>query len=159
MGAFYEFIEDTDVELWGVEAAGMGADTDQHCLALGKGTEGILHGARQFLIQDENRNIHETYSISAGLDYPGVGPELCHLKSIHRLLTGGATDDEAIRGCLELGRSEGIIPALETSHAVAFALNLAKTFKEDDILVINISGHGGKDIERLIPKMEAMDLE
>ena len=103
MGAFYNFIEDLDVELCGVEAGGLGMELGQHCIALGKGSKGILHGARQFLLQDEYRNVQLTHSISAGLDYPGVGPELCYLKSIHRLTTASVTDQEAIDACFELG--------------------------------------------------------
>lgn len=150
MGAFYNFIEDTEVELWGVEGAGLGIESGKHCVALGTGTEGIFQGARQLLLQDENRNIHPTHSISAGLDYPGVGPELCYLKEIHRVKSGYITDDEAIAACYELARNEGIIPALESSHAVAYALQLAKTMDSDDIIVINLSGHGGKDIEQIV---------
>jgi tryptophan synthase beta chain len=156
MGAFYEFLEDPDVDLYGVEAAGLGADTDKHALTLGKGTEGILHGAQQYLLQDKDRNILESYSISAGLDYPGVGPELCYLKSIHRLLMGSASDKEALQACFDLSRYEGIIPALESSHALAFGFNMAKMMKEDEIMVINLSGHGGKDINILIENMEFM---
>jgi tryptophan synthase beta chain len=157
MGTFYDFIEDENVQLYGVEAAGIGNEMGQHCMSLGKGAEGILHGARQYLLQDEHGNVADTHSISAGLDYPGVGPELCHLKKIHRLYTGGATDKEAIEACIELSRMEGIIPALESSHAVAFGLNLARTMKRDDILVINVSGQGGKDIETLIKQLELME--
>ena len=150
MGAFYEFIEDKNTELWGVEAGGLGLDSGKHCLAANNGKEGIFQGSRQLLLQDENHNIMGTHSISAGLDYPGVGPEICHLKSMHRLLMGSATDKEAINACYELSRSEGIIPALESSHAIAHGLNLAKTLDKDKIIVINLSGHGGKDIEQII---------
>jgi len=153
MGSFYSFIEDEPVELYGVEAAGLGPATGKYSLKLSKGTEGVLHGSRQFLLQDENRNIQETYSISAGLDYPGVGPEVCYLKSIHRLMNGSVTDREALQGCLQLSRTEGIIPALESSHAVAFGIKLAQYYGQHDpnkIVVINLSGQGGKDIETLI---------
>ncbi len=150
MGAFYEFIEDKNTELWGVEAGGLGLDSGKHCLAANNGKEGIFQGSRQLLLQDENHNIMGTHSISAGLDYPGVGPEICHLKSMHRLLMGSATDKEAINACYELSRLEGIIPALESSHAIAHGLNLAKTLDKDKIIVINLSGHGGKDIEQII---------
>ncbi|UYP47038.1 Tryptophan synthase beta chain [Candidatus Lokiarchaeum ossiferum] len=154
MGAFYEFIDKEEVELWGVEAAGKGSQTDHHALALQKGTDGILHGARQLLIQDENRNIQESYSISAGLDYPGVGPELCYLKAINRLKLSYITDTEAIDACLTLTHTEGIIPALESSHAIAFGLQIAEKMTPNEILVINLSGHGGKDIETLMQNME-----
>ncbi len=153
MGAFYNFIEDTDVELWAIEAAGKGKDTNEHALALGKGIEGILHGAQQFLIQDSERNIEDSYSISAGLDYPGVGPELCYLKTINRLKIDGISDQEALEACIELCRTEGIIPALESSHAVAYAFKLAKEKTKDDIIIINLSGHGGKDVQTIIKQM------
>ncbi|HME55548.1 MAG TPA: tryptophan synthase subunit beta [Candidatus Lokiarchaeia archaeon] len=147
MGAFYDLIEDPEVELWGVEAAGEGIDTGKHAASLNKGTEGILHGAYQLLLQDHERNVLETHSISAGLDYPGVGPELCHLKDIGRLSLASAMDAEALDAFFQLSRSEGIIPALESSHAVAFANKLAKEYSEDDVMVINISGSGGKDMD------------
>lgn len=154
MGAFYNFIEDECVKLYGIEGAGKGANTKYHSLALNTGTEGILHGSRQYLLQDENRNILESYSISAGLDYPGVGPELCHLKSIGRIHVDYITDKEALDACIELSRLEGIIPALESSHAIAFGLKYALKVKEKDSIVINLSGHGGKDIDRIIPSLE-----
>jgi len=150
MGTFYNFIEDEQTELWGIEAGGLGVDSGKHCLAVGEGKEGIFQGCKQFLLQDVNRNINPTHSISAGLDYPGAGPEICHLKSIHRLLAGNATDKEAINACKELSVEEGIIPALESSHAIAHGLKLARTMNEKQIIVINLSGHGGKDIEQII---------
>ena len=155
-GAFYDFIEDPEVELWGVEAAGEGIDTGQHAASLNKGTEGILHGAYQLLLQDDERNVLETHSISAGLDYPGVGPELCNLKDIKRLSLAYATDAEALDAFFQLSRTEGIIPALESSHAVAFANKLAKEYSEDDVMVINISGSGGKDMD-IIMKERGLD--
>lgn len=155
-GAFYDFIEDPEVELWGVEAAGEGIDTGQHAASLNKGTEGILHGAYQLLLQDHERNVLETHSISAGLDYPGVGPELCFLKDIKRLSLAYATDAEALDAFFQLSRSEGIIPALESSHAVAFANKLAKDYSKDDVMVINISGSGGKDMD-IVMKERGLD--
>jgi len=146
-GAFYDFIEDADVELWGVEAAGEGIETGKHAASLNKGTEGILHGALQLLLQDNERNVIETHSISAGLDYPGVGPELCLLKDLGRLSLAYATDEEALDAFYELSRAEGIIPALESSHAVAYAKKLAKNYSDKDVMVINISGSGGKDMD------------
>lgn len=146
-GAFYQFIEDTDVELWGVEAAGKGFETGKHAASLAKGSEGVLHGAMQLLLQDHERNVLETHSISAGLDYPGVGPELCNLKDMRRLSLASATDEEAIDAFLYFSRAEGIIPALESSHAIAFARKLAKDYSADDVLVINVSGSGGKDMD------------
>ncbi|WP_457557227.1 tryptophan synthase subunit beta [Candidatus Harpocratesius sp.] len=151
IGAFYEFIENPNVELYGIEAAGKGANTDFHSLALNRGIEGILHGSRQLLLQDKNRNILNSYSISAGLDYPGVGPELCYLKSIGRINTDYINDTEAIKSFIELSRMEGIIPALESSHAIAFGLKLASKLDENNVIVINLSGQGAKDIERVIP--------
>ncbi|MHA1682919.1 MAG: tryptophan synthase subunit beta [Promethearchaeota archaeon] len=147
MGAFYHFIEDTGVELWAVEAAGRGFDTPEHALALNRGVEGILHGSREFVIQDGDGNVLESYSISAGLDYPGVGPELCYLKEIGRLSLGHASDDEALEAFKLLSHSEGIIPALESSHAISYAQKLASDYDEDDVMVINLSGHGGKDLD------------
>jgi tryptophan synthase beta chain len=146
MGAFYPFIEEEGVDLCAAEAAGEGAETDHHALSLSHGTEGIFQGARQMLLQDSNRNIVESYSVAAGLDYPGKGPELCFLQSLGRLKTGQVTDDEALHACIELGRSEGIIPALESSHAVAYGLRIAQSMSPDGIVVINVSGEGGKDV-------------
>ncbi|MFX0099499.1 MAG: tryptophan synthase subunit beta [Candidatus Hodarchaeota archaeon] len=147
IGAFYEFIEDLNVELWGVEAAGKGFDSDEHALALNKGDEGILHGAHELLLQDEDGNPQESYSISAGLDYPGSGPELCYLKEIGRLSLGSATDDETLEAFKLLSHIEGIIPALESSHAIAYAEKLASSYAKDDVMIINLSGHGGKDLD------------
>ncbi|MHA1699401.1 MAG: pyridoxal-phosphate dependent enzyme, partial [Promethearchaeota archaeon] len=156
IGSFYSFIEDMEVELWGVEAAGKGADLFENALALNKGTEGILHGARELLLQDEDGNVRESYSISAGLDYPGVGPELCYLKEIGRLSLGYATDDESLSAFKTLARLEGIIPALESSHAIAWARKLARNFERDDIMVINLSGHGGKDLDVALKSLGMM---
>lgn len=153
MGAFYPFIDDLDVELYGIEGAGKGPESNQHSLALNKGTEGILHGSRQYLLQDENRNILESYSISAGLDYPGVGPELCYLRDTGRIQNDYITDKEAIAACIELSRCEGIIPALESSHAIAYGMKLAKEMGSKRAIVINLSGHGGKDIEQIIQNL------
>jgi tryptophan synthase beta chain len=160
MGAFYPFIEDENVQLYGVESAGFGPQTGHHALALGRGTQGVLHGARQFLLQDENHNIKESYSIAAGLDYPGVGPEVCYLKSTHRLMNGSVSDNEALQGCLLLAQNEGIIPALESSHAVAFGLRLAQYYAKHDptaVVVINVSGQGGKDIGTYVSHLSAIE--
>ncbi len=146
MGAFYHFIEDTDVALWGIEAAGKGDNTSMNALSLNRGTDGVLHGAQELVLQDDDGNIHESYSISAGLDYPGVGPELCYLKEIGRLSLGMASDAEALDAFQLLARTEGIIPALESSHAIAYTRHLAKRASTDDVFVINLSGHGGKDL-------------
>jgi len=154
MGAFHEFIEDMEVDLWGVEAAGKGSETQEHALALNKGEDGILHGARELVLQDTDGNIKESYSISAGLDYPGAGPELCYLKEIKRLNLGMASDKETMEAFLNLSRTEGIIPALESSHALAYAKKLSENYSDNDIMVINLSGHGGKDLGIVLNELE-----
>lgn len=153
MGAFYDFIEDFTVELHAVEAAGRGESSGEHALALNAGTEGILHGAREFLIQDEYGNPQESYSISAGLDYPGVGPELCFLAENGRLKLGKVTDGEALDAFKYLSKREGIMPALESSHALAHALKLAREGNAGDTIVVNLSGHGGKDLDIILDKL------
>lgn len=147
MGMFYPFIEDEDVKLYGVEAAGSGVDTDRHAATLTKGSVGILHGSMMYLLQDEAGQIEEAHSISAGLDYPGVGPEHSHLKDIERVEYSSITDKEALEAFQLLSRTEGIIPALESSHAVAQAIKLAQGMSEDETLVICLSGRGDKDVE------------
>ncbi len=147
MGMFYPFIKDESVRLIGVEAAGMGTDTDKHAASLTKGTPGVLHGALMYLLQDEDGQIQEAHSISAGLDYPGVGPEHSYLKDSGRAQYESITDEEAMEGLKRLCKLEGIIPALESSHAVAYALKLAPQMKEDEGLVICLSGRGDKDVE------------
>ncbi|MBD3212751.1 MAG: tryptophan synthase subunit beta [Candidatus Lokiarchaeota archaeon] len=145
IGSFYEFIDD-DVDLYGVEAAGKGKETGKHSIALGLGRKGVLHGALQYLLQDEYGNILETHSISAGLDYPGVGPEHCHLKEKHRLMIGEATDLEALAAFKKLSLLEGIIPALESSHALAYLEKIKEKFSNEDIVIVNLSGSGSKDL-------------
>lgn len=147
IGAFYDFINDDGVKLIGVEAAGEGKDTDKHSIALGLGRRGVLHGAMQYLLQNEYGNIIETHSISAGLDYPGVGPEHCYLKELDRLRVGEATDSETLEAFKRLSMMEGIIPALESSHALAYLEKIRDEFKKDDIVVINLSGSGSKDLD------------
>jgi len=147
IGAFYDFINDEGVKLIGVEAAGEGKDTDKHSIALGLGRRGVLHGAMQYLLQNEYGNIMETHSISAGLDYPGVGPEHCYLKELDRLRVGEATDSETLESFKRLSIMEGIIPALESSHALAYLEKIRNEFKKDDIVVINLSGSGSKDLD------------
>ncbi len=154
IGSFYRYLEHKEIDIWAVEAAGLGEETEKHALALGKGVETDFQGAHQYCLQDDEGKVKESYSIAAGLDYPGVGPELCHLASVHRLKKGSVTDQEAVDAILELGKSEGILPAVESSHAVAFALKLAETLTEDDIILVNLSGHGGKDIERVLERLE-----
>jgi tryptophan synthase beta chain len=149
MGIFYPYIDVPDVRLIGVEAAGHGLDTGEHAAPLTATKDsaiGVLHGNRTYLMQDEDGNIIETHSISAGLDYPGVGPEHAWLKDIERAEYVGITDDEAMSAFHSLCRTEGIIPALESSHALAHAEKMAKTMGKDEIILVNLSGRGDKDI-------------
>ena len=146
MGIFYPYIEHEGTRLIGVEAAGQGLESGKHSASLTKGSPGVLHGNRTYLLQDENGQITETHSISAGLDYPGVGPEHAYLKDIGRAEYVGITDDEALQAFHRLCRTEGIIPALESSHAVAHAMKLAPTMRPDQHLLVNLSGRGDKDI-------------
>jgi len=146
IGLFYPYINNNDVRMFGVEAAGKGVDTKQHAATLLKGTPGVLHGNRTYLIQDENGQIIETHSVSAGLDYPGVGPEHAWLKDIGRAEYVAITDDEALKSFHDLCRYEGIMPALESSHALAYAAKYAPTLSNDQILLVNLSGRGDKDM-------------
>ena len=147
MGIFYPYIDEKNVRLIGVEAAGLGMETGKHAAPLTANSPvGVLHGNRTYLMQDENGQIIETHSISAGLDYPGVGPEHAWLKDIHRAEYVAITDDEALQAFHTLCRMEGIIPALESSHALAYAAKLAPTMARDQVLLVNLSGRGDKDI-------------
>jgi len=146
MGIFYPYIEHKDVQLIGVEAAGDGLDTGRHAASLTGGSPGVLHGNRTYLLQDENGQIIETHSVSAGLDYPGVGPEHAWLKDIGRAQYVPITDDEALKAFHDCCRIEGIIPALESSHAIAYACKLAPTLPKDKLLLVNLSGRGDKDM-------------
>lgn len=146
MGIFYPYIAYDNVRLIGVEAAGQGLDSGKHAASLSAGSPGVLHGNRTYLLQDDNGQITETHSVSAGLDYPGVGPEHAYLKDIGRAEYVGITDAEALEAFHRLCRTEGIIPALESSHAVAYAMKLAATMKPDQHLLVNLSGRGDKDI-------------
>ncbi|NCW99142.1 MAG: tryptophan synthase subunit beta, partial [Betaproteobacteria bacterium] len=146
MGIFYDYIPDEGVRLIGVEAAGDGLDTVRHAASLQRGIPGVLHGNRTYLLQDENGQIQETHSLSAGLDYPGVGPEHAWLKDSGRASYVGATDAEALAAFHDCCRIEGIIPALETSHALAHAAKLAPTLAKDQIILVNLSGRGDKDL-------------
>jgi len=152
MGIFYPYIEHKDVKLIGVEAAGHGMDSGMHAASLTRGTPGVLHGNRTYLLQDEDGQIIETHSISAGLDYPGVGPEHAWLKDIQRAQYVGITDDEALAAFHNLCRFEGIIPALESSHALAYAAKLAPTLPKDKVLLVNLSGRGDKDMHTVAEK-------
>ena len=146
MGLFYPYIEHENVRLIGVEAAGQGLATGKHAASLSAGSPGVLHGTRTYLLQDANGQITETHSVSAGLDYPGVGPEHAYLKDIGRAEYVSITDDEAMAAFHRLCLTEGIIPALESSHAVAHAMKMAATMKADQHLLVNLSGRGDKDI-------------
>jgi len=146
MGIFYPYIDHVDVKLIGVEAAGEGIETGRHAASLMGGSPGVLHGNRTYLLQDEDGQIIETHSISAGLDYPGVGPEHAWLKDVQRAEYVGITDKEALQAFHDLCRMEGIIPALESSHALAYACKLAPTLPKDKILLVNLSGRGDKDM-------------
>jgi tryptophan synthase beta chain len=146
MGLFFPYISNTKVRLIGVEAAGEGLATGKHAASLCAGKPGVLHGNRTYLLQDANGQITETHSISAGLDYPGVGPEHAWLKDNKRAEYVAVTDAEALNAFHELCRCEGIIPALESAHAVAYAMKLARTLPKDAILLVNLSGRGDKDM-------------
>ena len=146
MGIFYPYIDHADTRLIGVEAAGEGIDSGRHSASLQRGSPGVLHGNRTYILQDDNGQVTETHSISAGLDYPGVGPEHAYLKDIGRAEYVGITDQEALQAFHYLCRTEGIIPALESSHAVAYAMKLAKTMRADQSILVNLSGRGDKDI-------------
>jgi tryptophan synthase beta chain len=149
MGAFHAFIDDVGVELIGVEAAGAGLDTGRHAASLSRGTPGILHGALSYLLQDESGQVHPAHSISAGLDYPGVGPEHAHLKRTGRAEYVAVTDDEALNGFELLSRLEGIVPALETAHAVAWIASQAGRWTADEPVLLCVSGRGDKDVAQV----------
>ena len=158
MGMFYDFIEDKEVKIYGVEAAGYGIETGKHAAAF-QGQEGVIHGMKTFLLQDKDGNITPAHSISAGLDYPGVGPEHAYLHSIGRVNYVSVTDDEALEGFKILTLEEGIMPALESSHAIAYAMKLAPTMKKDEILVVNLSGRGDKDIHTVASHLGGLENE
>ncbi|HUH39650.1 MAG TPA: tryptophan synthase subunit beta [Castellaniella sp.] len=146
MGIFHPYIDQPEVRLIGVEAAGEGLDTDRHAASLSRGVVGVLHGNRTYLLQDSNGQIMETHSISAGLDYPGVGPEHAWLKESGRAEYVGVTDQEALAAFHDCCRIEGIMPALESAHAIAHAIKLAPTLSADKIILVNLSGRGDKDM-------------
>lgn len=146
IGMFADFIDEPSVKLVGVEPAGKGVHTTEHGAAIGKGTKGILHGAYSYIMQDNDGQIEESYSVSAGLDYPAVGPQHAYLSDIGRAEYVSVTDDEALNAFQILSRKEGIIPALESSHALAHALNMADEAEEETIIVVNLSGRGDKDL-------------
>ncbi|NLY10519.1 MAG: tryptophan synthase subunit beta [Firmicutes bacterium] len=146
MGLFYPFINDTEVKLCGVEAGGLGLDTSKHAATISKGSPGVIHGMMTYLLQDTEGQIIPVHSISAGLDYPGVGPEHAYLYQKGRAQYNAITDSEALEAFQFLSRIEGIIPALESAHAIAYAKKLAPTTSKDDLIVVNLSGRGDKDV-------------
>jgi tryptophan synthase beta chain len=146
MGLFYTFVNNPEVKLLGVEAAGLGVDTDKHAASISAGAPGVLHGNKTYLLQDDDGQIQHAHSISAGLDYPGVGPEHAHLNDIERAEYVAVTDDEALAAFQKLTRLEGIIPALESAHAIAQVIKLAPTLAADKIILVCLSGRGDKDI-------------
>ncbi|QUH30503.1 tryptophan synthase subunit beta [Vallitalea guaymasensis] len=157
IGLFHEFNSYEEVELIGVEAAGKGVDTDLHAATMALGREGVVHGMNTIFIQDDEGNISPVYSISAGLDYPGVGPEHAHLKDIGRARYESITDDEAVNAFLYLSQTEGIIPAIESSHAIAYTMKFAPTLDKDKIIIVNLSGRGDKDVEAIESYLKAND--
>ncbi|UJL46883.1 tryptophan synthase subunit beta [Virgibacillus sp. NKC19-16] len=154
IGMFYPFIEDQNVKLFGVEAGGAGLETGNHAATLSNGNTGILHGTLSHLLQDSDGQIKEAFSISAGLDYPGVGPEHSHLHKTERVQYVSITDEEALDAFQYLSKTEGIIPALESAHAVSYAMKLAKEMDKDQTLVICLSGRGDKDVEQVKDRLE-----
>jgi len=153
MGLFHPFLDDKGIRMFGVEAAGHGIDTDKHAASLTGGRPGVLHGNRTYLLQDKEGQITEAHSISAGLDYPGIGPEHSWLKEKGRVDYVSATDDEAVAAFQLLCKLEGIIPALESSHAVAYVTKLAPTLPKDNLLVVNLSGRGDKDVPQIAERL------
>jgi len=157
MGLFYPFIEDTDVQMFGVEAAGRGIETGEHAASLCAGRPGVLHGCRTYLLDDDAGQIRHTHSVSAGLDYPGVGPEHAWLKDTGRANYVSVTDDEALAAFHQLTRLEGIMPALESSHALAYGFKLAAEMRADQSILINLSGRGDKDVHS-VAALEGMSI-
>ncbi len=149
IGAFYDFLKDKGVELIGVEAAGLGLKSAKHGASIARGKDGILHGSLSKVLQNEDGQIQEAYSISAGLDYPGVGPEHTYLAGIKRIKYATASDKEALNAFKVLSRTEGVIPALESAHAIAYLIKYAKHYSRNDIVVINLSGRGDKDMDQV----------
>jgi tryptophan synthase beta chain len=150
IGTFFPFIDDLNVLLYGVEAGGTGIRSGRHAASLIAGSEGILHGMRTYILQDDNGQVQETHSISAGLDYPGVGPQHVQLRQVGRAHYVSVTDKDAIRGFLILSRLEGIIPALESAHAISYAVKLGKRMAKDKRIVVTLSGRGDKDMEEVM---------
>jgi len=150
IGLFSDFINEKDVDIYGIEGAGKGLDTGKHASAIYNNKIGILHGMKTYIMQDDNGNVKDAYSISAGLDYPGIGPEHAFLNSIGRVKYDSVTDIEAVEAFKLLCKLEGIIPAIESCHAVAYAIKIAKRCHENDSIIVNLSGRGDKDIETIL---------
>ena len=151
IGLFSSFLKE-DVDIYGVEGAGLGIKTGKHASAISNNKIGILHGMKTYIMSDDNNNISDAYSISAGLDYPGIGPEHAYLNKINRVKYDSVTDDEAIEAFKLLTRLEGIIPALESSHAISYAIKISKKYKKEDSIIVNLSGRGDKDLNTIIKK-------
>ena len=150
IGMFTDFVKEKDVELFGVEGAGLGISTGKHAAAMQNNTVGIMHGMKTFIMQDEEGKVKEAYSISAGLDYPGIGPEHAYLGSIGRVKYDSVKDEDAVEAFKLLSRLEGIIPALESSHAISYSIDLAKKYDKDDVIIVCLSGRGDKDMEQIL---------
>lgn len=149
IGLFNDFLEE-DIEIFGVEGAGKGLNTGKHACAIYDNKVGVLHGMKTYIMQDDSGRVKDAYSISAGLDYPGIGPEHAYLNTIGRVKYDSVTDDEAINAFKILSRLEGIIPALESSHAIAYSLKIAKNYSKEDSIIVNLSGRGDKDVETIL---------
>lgn len=150
IGLYQAFLNDSDVEIYGVEGAGSGIETGKHASAMADGKIGIIHGMKTYIMADDDGQIKDAYSISAGLDYPGVGPEHAYLRSIGRIKYDSVTDIEAVEAFKLLCKLEGIIPALESSHAIAYVLKIANNYKKDDSIIVNLSGRGDKDVDTIL---------
>jgi tryptophan synthase beta chain len=156
MGLFYPFLPDLSVRMTGVEAAGEGLETGRHAATLTKGSTGVFHGMKSCFLQDPDGQILPVFSISAGLDYPGIGPEHAYLRDTGRVTYESATDREAVAAFRYLSATEGIIPAIESAHAVAWAMKIAPAMRKDEIIVVNLSGRGDKDVAQVSEYMEAI---
>ena len=156
MGLFHPFLDDKDIEIYGVEAAGHGLDSGMHAASIAGGRPGVLHGNRTYLLMNEDGQINEAHSISAGLDYPGIGPEHAWLNDVGRVTFLSATDDEALNAFQLLSKLEGIIPALEPAHAIAKVLELAPKKPKDHLMVVNLSGRGDKDLDTVARHLESI---
>ena len=150
IGLFNEFIRDENVEIYGIEGAGKGIKTGKHASAIYNNKIGILHGMKTYIMENENGEVQDAYSISSGLDYPGIGPEHAYYNKIGRVKYDSITDKEAVDAFKLLTRLEGIIPALESSHAIAYGIKIAKKYDKDDCIIINLSGRGDKDMETIL---------